>query len=222
MVWLVCGLVCFILYLRGWTSSGPLHFIYLFTHPLEWLLWLVSFLGAPLMILRQVAWMFGLLGTILYILVGRYILRTTQWKPFAPYLAILVFILLTALAVSVGRMELGLRQTVAPRYLTITAWYWIVLLALFPVLEIEALYQRLILAFLAITLVVLMLGGGWLGYRNLYQRILPSYQAIQLDEPLEDDALVNIYPNTTYVRQQLEFLRQNNLSVYAERQNTTK
>ena len=196
--------------------------VYLFTHPFEWLLWVLSFLGSPLMILRQIAWFFGLLSVVLYILVGRTILRTKQWRSVIPYLAILLFVVLTSVAVSTGRMELGLRQSTAPRYLTITAWYWLVLLALLPVVEMKALYRRALLLFLAATLVILTLGGGWLGYRNLYQRILPAYQAIKLGEPLEDEALIKINPSIVLGRRQLEFLRQNNLSVYAELPNTEK
>lgn len=217
IAWLVSGLSTMILYLKGWNSGGSLDLVYLFTHPFAWLLWLLSFLGSPLMILRQVAWMFGLLGTVLYIPVGRHLLKAKGWKPFVPYLAILFFVLLTALAVSAGRMELGLRQSTAPRYLTITAWYWLVLLALLPALEMKVFYRRVLLSFLALTLVVLTLGGGWLGYRNLYQRILPSYQSIRHDQPLEDGTLMDINPDTVSARRQLEFLRQNDLSLYAER-----
>ena len=222
LVWLVCSLFSIALYLKGWTSGGSLDLVYLFTHPFEWLLWVLSFLGSPLMILRQIAWFFGLLSVVLYILVGRTILRTKQWRSVIPYLAILLFVVLTSVAVSTGRMELGLRQSTAPRYLTITAWYWLVLLALLPVVEMKALYRRALLLFLAATLVILTLGGGWLGYRNLYQRILPAYQAIKLGEPLEDEALIKINPSIVLGRRQLEFLRQNNLSVYAELPNTEK
>ena len=123
LVWLVCSLFSIALYLKGWTSGGSLDLVYLFTHPFEWLLWVLSFLGSPLMILRQIAWFFGLLSVVLYILVGRTILRTKQWRSVIPYLAILLFVVLTSVAVSTGRMELGLRQSTAPRYLTITAWY---------------------------------------------------------------------------------------------------
>ena len=222
LVWLVCSLFSIALYLKGWTSGGSLDLVYLFTHPFEWLLWVLSFLGSPLMILRQIAWFFGLLSVVLYILVGRTILRTKQWRAVIPYLAMLLFVVLTSVAVSTGRMELGLRQSTAPRYLTITAWYWLVLLALQPVVEMKALYRRALLLFLAATLVILTLGGGWLGYRNLYQRILPAYQAIKLGEPLEDEALIKINPSIVLGRRQLEFLRQNNLSVYAELPNTEK
>ena len=222
LVWLVCSLFSIALYLKGWTSGGSLDLVYLFTHPFEWLLWVLSFLGSPLMILRQIAWFFGLLSVVLYILVGRTILRTKQWRAVIPYLAMLLFVVLTSVAVSTGRMELGLRQSTAPRYLTITAWYWLVLLALLPVVEMKALYRRALLLFLAATLVILTLGGGWLGYRNLYQRILPAYQAIKLGEPLEDEALIKINPSIVLGRRQLEFLRQNNLSVYAELPNTEK
>ena len=134
----------------------------------------------------------------------------------------LLFVVLTSVAVSTGRMELGLRQSTVPRYLTITAWYWLVLLALLPVVEMKALYRRALLLFLAATLVILTLGRGWLGYRNLYQRILPAYQAIKLGEPLEDEVLIKINPSIVLGRRQLEFLRQNNLSVYAELPNTEK
>ena len=216
ILWVACGGICISFFLTDWVSSGHLNFSYLFSHLPEWLIWLLNFLGSPLMILRQVAWFFGLISAGLYILIARHMLRTKQWKPFVPYLALLLFILLTAFAISAGRMEMGMRQATAPRYLTMTAWYWMTLLALLPVLELNVLYRRALFLFLTGTLVLLMFAGGYFGYVNLYRRILPSYQAIKFGQPLSDDTLRQINPGLDVARFQLEFLRQNNLSVYAE------
>ncbi|HSK65936.1 MAG TPA: hypothetical protein VK888_03340, partial [Anaerolineales bacterium] len=216
LVWAASSSLCIGLFLTNWQSSGQLNFTYAFTHPLELFVWILDFLGAPLMTLWYVAWMFGLLSIGLYILIIRQVFRANQWQPLVPYFAIALFILLTAFSISLGRMEMGMRQAVVPRYLTMSVWYWTSLLTLLPVLNMKVQYQRALCSFLAASLLCLTIGGGWRGYVSLYLRILPAYQAVRSGQVVSDETLATISSNPAVARSRLEFLCEHNLSVCIE------
>ncbi|MHB9056565.1 MAG: hypothetical protein ACYC2P_10495 [Paludibacteraceae bacterium] len=213
-LWVISSGIFIGLFLTGWTS-GHLNFNYGFSHTLEWLIWNLNFLGAPVMTLWYVAWIFGSISIGLFILIIGHVIRTDQWRPLIPYFAIVFFILFTTLSISLGRMEMGMPQSVVPRYLTMSVWYWVSLLALLPILNIKSLYQSILYSLLTISLVFLMIGGGWRGYISLHLRMLPAYQAARSGQLVSDEVLIRISPYPDRV-QLLEFLRENKLSVYAE------
>jgi hypothetical protein len=215
-LWVTCGSVCIVLFLTNWQSIGHLNVAYVIAHPIEWSMWTLNFLGSPLMTLWPVAWIFGLVSVGLYSLIIGHVMGTRQWKLLIPYFAAASFILLTAFSISLGRMEMGMAQAVVPRYLTMSVWYWISLLTLLPVLRMKILYQRVLYSSLAVSLVLLTILGGWRGYVSIYQRILPAYQTIKSGQPIGDEVLTRISSDPTAIRSELEFLRENKLSVFAE------
>lgn len=214
-LWVTSSGIFIGLFLTGWTSGGHLNFSYGFTHTLEWLIWNLNFLGAPVMTLWYVAWIFGSISIGLFILVIGRVIRTAQWRPLIPYFAIVLFIFLTTLSISLGRIKMGMPQSVVPRYLTMSVWYWVSLLALLPTLNIKSTYQSILYSLLAISLIFLMIGGGWRGYISLHLRMLPAYKAARSGQLVSDEVLIRISPYPDRV-QLLEFLRENKLSVYAE------
>jgi hypothetical protein len=215
-LWITCGSVCTVLFLTNWQSSGNLNVAYVIAHPLEWSIWTLNFLGSPLMTLWHVAWIFGLASVGLYALIVGHLIRAKQWKPLIPYFATASFILLTAFSISLGRMEMGMPQAVVPRYLTMSVWYWMSLLTVFPVLGMNVLYRRVLYSSLAVSLVLLTILGGWRGYVSIYQRILPAYQTIKSGQSISDAVLARISSDPAAMHPALEFLRENKLSVYAE------
>jgi len=216
LLWTAVSFVCIGLFFANWTSSGHLNLLYVLTHPVEWLMWILDFLGSPLMTLWYVAWIFGVLSIVLYSLIIRHLLITRDWKPVVPYFAIAFFILLTGCSISLGRMEMGMRQAVVPRYLTMSVWYWASLFTLLPLLEMKVPHRRILYSLLTASLIFLTIGGGWRGHVSLYQRILPAYQAVQSGQPLSDEALAQISSNPVTARSRLDFLCENKLSVCAE------
>ena len=216
IAWLVFSGLCIGLFFLHWTislHSGP---SILFAHPFEWLLWILNFLGAPLMTFWYVAWIFGSLSIGLYVALLLNAIKGDRWKPMIPYLAIFLFVLITALIISVGRMEFGLRQSTVSRYLTLSVWYWAALLVLLPLSSLKQLYVRLLYLSLTASLVALTIAGGWVGYVRLYQRILPSYQAVTSGQTIGDDSLSAIYPYPENIRSRVDFLRENKLSAWSE------
>ena len=216
IAWLVCSSICIGLFLEHWTTTANIQPAYLLAHLFEWLIWILNFLGAPLLAFWYVAWIFGALSVCLYVLVLVKAIKANLWKPMIPYLGISLFILITTFSISLGRMEFGLRQSTVSRYLTMSVWYWASLLVLLPLSNLKPIYLRLLNLFFAASLVFLTIAGGWVGYVRLYQRILPAYEAVTSGQTISDDILVNIYPSPNEIRAQIDFLSEHKLSAWSE------
>ena len=212
LLWVTFSVLSIGSFLIDWRPSGQLNFVYAFTHPFTWFIWILDFLGSPLMTLWYIAWTFGFISVSLYILMIRQFVKTKPWQPFIPYFAVASFVLLTSCSISLGRMEMGLRQAVVPRYLTMSVWYWTSLLTLVPMLDVKVHYQRVFYSLLTVSLIFLTIGGGWRGYVSIYQRILPAYQAVKSGQVLSDEVLAQISSNPAVARSRLEFLCENKLS----------
>ena len=214
--WLICSSLCIGLFLANWVSTANIDPAYLFAHSFEWLIWILNFLGAPLLAFWYVAWIFGVLSIGLYVLVLIQAIKVNLWKPMIPYLAIAAFILITTILISVGRMEFGLRQSTVSRYITMSAWYWASLLVLLPFSDLKPGYVRPLYLMVTASLVFLTIAGGWVGYVRLYQRIFPAYEAVITGQAASDDILSNIYPHPSEIRPQIDFLSENKLSAWSE------
>lgn len=214
--WLVCSGICIGLFFENWVTTADINPTYLFAHLFEWIIWILNFLGAPLMAFWYVAWIFGALSVVLYVFILIKVIKINQWKPVIPYVAISIFVLITTLSVSLGRMEFGLRQSTVSRYLTMSEWYWASLIVLLPLSNFKHIHLRILNLFFTASLVFLTIAGGWVGYVRLYQRILPAYEAVKTGQIISDDAMVNIYPYPEDIRMQINFLRENKLSVWSE------
>lgn len=216
-LWILVSLLSTGFFLNGWQPATSPDFAYVLEHIPEWTIWVLNFLGAPLMTFWYVSWFFGIFSLVLFAAIIRHLYQTGQWRPLVPYFAIILFVLLTALTVSFGRIGFGLRQSTASRYLTISVWYWTCLLALLPLLNARRLYQYAVFAILTVSLSALMVLGGWVGYVRSYQRLLPAYQAVISGEMPSDDMLLLIYPHPDIARDRLEFLCENRLSACENR-----
>jgi len=214
--WLVFSTLCIGLFLQHWTTTATINPAYLFAHLFEWLIWILNFLGAPLLAFWYIAWIFGALSVGLYGLVLVKAIKANLWKPMLPYLAISLFILITTFSISLGRMEFGLRQSTVSRYLTMSVWYWASLLVLLPLSALKPPYLHLLNLFFTASLVFLTIAGGWVGYVRLYQRILPAYETVISGQTVSEDVLAAIYPTPAEIRTQIDFLRENKLSAWSE------
>jgi hypothetical protein len=214
--WTAAGAMCIALFFHGWVASVQLSLSYVLAHPLEWILWVANYVGAPLMTSWYVAWMFGIIGIGLYIAAAGYAVRNGKWRSLTAYFAVAAFVLLAALSTSIGRAGLGMPQSVVPRYLTVSVWFWISLLTLLTVVPMKILYRRVLYTFLTMSLTILTVVGGWRGYVSIYQRILPAYLAVSSGQVVNDGALGQIHPDPAIARSDLQFLCENRLSACAD------
>ena len=218
LVWIAVSGVSLWTFFSGWTSSSQINLPYLFTHPIEWMLWIFNFLGAPIFAFWYIAWVFGALSLFLYGAVIFQTYKNGQWKAVLPYFAISVFILATTLSISLGRMEFGLRQSTVSRYLTMSAWYWASLLVLLPFVQFKRLRIDLVYLLLTAMLTLLSFSGGWVGYVRLYQRILPAYRSVVSNQPISDEDLAQIHFDPVIAGPQIEFLHENGLSAWGQQE----
>jgi hypothetical protein len=215
-VWLVVSALSIGLFFKDWVSTGHLDVHYAITHPLEWMVWILSFLGAPIMAVDGVAWIFGLLSFALYVVIIKYALRTGKIAGLLPHLAVSLFILVTVGAISLGRIKLGLPQSTVSRYLTMSAWYWASLLSMLPLLPPKKNRLSVIYGGLAVMLLSLTTLGGYLGYKYIHYRTQEAYEKVVAGEPLTDEVLLQIYPVTEVPRNGLKYLQENKLSLYVD------
>ena len=212
LLWIVVGTLSIGLFLHGWAPWTPVDPTYPISHPIESYFWILNFLGAPVMTLWPLAWIFGTTSIGLYLLVAESIEGTNQWRQLIPYFAIALYILLASFSICVGRMTMGVEQSSAPRYLTLSVWYWMSLLALLPQVQMKQIYKRVLYGILTTSLVVLTIYGGWRGYANFYQRMLPAYVAVHSGQTVSDSVLARIFPYPDMARPWLQFLCDHKLS----------
>lgn len=222
VVWIAISAASLWVFFSGWASYSQINLTYLFTHPLEWMVWLLNFLGAPIFAFWYVAWIFGGLSLFLYGTVIVQTVRSGLWKVTLPYFAIAIFILATALSISLGRIEFGLRQSTVSRYLTLSAWYWASLLALLPFVQFKRLRINWVYMLLTASLTVLTFAGGWVGYVRLHLRILPAYQSVVSNQLISDEDLAQIHFDPAIAGPQIEFLSRNGLSAWGQQAGQAK
>lgn len=212
--WTLAGCAGILVQLLWWTSpAGPGALPTVAIGP-GWVLWMLNFLGAPLMTVRHVAWVFGLASIVLFAGLVRRLWQAGRLAPAAPLLAIALFVVLTGTAISLGRAEGGLAQSVVSRYLAVSVWYWAALIALLPLAWPPWLPPRALAAVCAVTLSVHTVAGLWRGYETLYRRIEPVRAAVAADVELTDAVLYPVNPHPEQARRLLQFLRERRLSVY--------
>ncbi|HEY5983869.1 MAG TPA: hypothetical protein VIU38_10385 [Anaerolineales bacterium] len=214
--WIGIGAACFVAFFWGWRSTPGSDPAILTTEFLPRLEWVANFLGAPVVSIPNLALPFGLLSILLFALITWRVGRLQMWSAAAPYLGIAAFVIATAVMISMGRLRLGMVYAVTPRYLTITAWYWVALLALLPILPVPRIPQRIFYSLLA---VVLLWHTAWGAFnaRAMHARMLPAYEAALAGEPMTDEVLQGIAQSWQYddARTWLKYLADNRLSAYA-------
>jgi hypothetical protein len=197
-IWLVLATASIGFFLNGWTTSGGANFQYLFGHFFEWMLWILNFLGAPIFAFWYVAWVFGILSLYLFGVVLLQGIRSGRWKLMLPHFAIIAFVIITGLLISLGRMEdYGL---------------------LLPFVQLKRLRLGILYMLLTATLTILTFAGGWVGYVRFYLRILPAYQSVVSGEAISAEDLAQIHPELANAEAQIEFLREKGYSAWGLRE----
>lgn len=190
-LWGVAAGLSLAVFFVGWSPTNSATLPIVWEDPVRYFNWVLNFLGAPLLTYWY-AWLFGLGSVVGLVWVGPEAVRRQPVAWLAPYWALIVFTLLSAAAIGVGRAGVSLTSAVASRYLTMTVWYWASLLVLLALTGGSQRWQKWWLAGLALMLCVGMVGGGVLGYHWRYLGTWPTYQAIHNHQPVSDAELVAI------------------------------
>ena len=215
-LWTACGAACVALFLGGWKPTPGLAATMIVRDIPARAYWVTNFLGAPLMSIPDLAFPFGVLSIALWLVALTHLARTGRLLRLAPYVAIAAFVLASGVLISFGRLGLGIVQAVAPRYLTISAWYWVSLLALLPLLPFRRILQRVLYSLTTVCLLWMMVWGIACAVA-FHSRLLPAYKTAVSGGYMTDAVLSGIAQPGSYdaARSSLQYLAENKLSAYA-------
>lgn|GEM_PF-1710287 len=184
-------------------------------------LYFLTWLGAPVLIYTG-SLILGLLGVgaFAWVLCGLWRRDGVQHQHLLPYLAYAAFALTNGLLISVVRADMGWQQALSPRYIIISALFWIAL-AMFLQIHYwssrthgrgQRLAKGLIVGMICMA-VISWLGGAYMGLKHRHWPMLAARQALR--DGREDDAvLLQIHNNPAQVRELLPVLKAHQLSLY--------
>jgi len=231
VAWVVAGAVCIAAYLCGFERPSDA------SPPGSWNAWLI---GMPVYVAAYigggifngdgiVAAAVGVFGIILFAFL---VYRRTTDSPGSriiagPYVAIGVFVLLTALITAAGRSGEGIEQAVASRYATLGIPFWIAVAALAvsptgnairfgkeyrPATE-KVLGAHGLAVFVAVLLAVHSVHGWWAGsqrgayFNSLRDELVSGENAPELER---------LYPDVETLLERRAFLERKRLTVFRE------
>lgn len=214
--WTAIAMALLILFTVGWSSPAVATPAIVFSTLPARAYWIVNFLGAPLMTVPHLAFPLGLLSLALFAFAGLYLFRAEERRLPIAHLAIALFAAATGALISMGRLRLGIVQSVGPGYLAISAWYWAALLAVLPLLQLSRIMQRVLYSLITVCLVWQTIWGA-AGARAYSLRLMRAYNAAVNGGPMTDDILQNIAQPHAYdeAREALLYLEAEGLSAYA-------
>ena len=213
------------LYLYGyhepWWSPSPLS---AFAHPLRAGLYFLAFLGAPLGLEKgKLATLVGILLLSLFavgcLLVMRFRRDSTFVRRMTPWLMVGAYSILTAAMTTIGRLGLGVGQSMNARYIGYSVYLLVSLVFLGPLvsekISREAKFlssrrpaQLTIAAAVALLLwQPLVFGKGIEGMKKMRLTLLQAKASVLLINYVQDPELVNtLYPDLSFLAAQANIL----------------
>ncbi len=233
VLWLVAAGASTLLYFWDFRpEASPFGLDSFLSQPLAYLLYVFTFLGAPMMTFYTAA-IAAVIGCVLLGLILFDILRkrlSKELTTFLPYIALCVYALLLAFAIGVGRLGDKWWLALSPRYIGFSVWFWVGLIALLSFKaalanqnnhsdqldQLNIFWRRFASKCLGL-IFVLSLGCSILGAGlGIYLRYMPLSAARNalIAGKETDETLVQIYPNAAFLRRQLEVAKQYRLTIY--------
>ncbi|MFC2029703.1 hypothetical protein ACFLWA_03135 [Chloroflexota bacterium] len=206
IIWGVIGSAMTVVYLHKWTTEYVSYGTIVSLSLVSYVHRILNFLGAPLLAYPP-AFLWGIFSLAVLVLLAFRMKRNQSLQRVAPYWAIVLFIVGSAVAIGIGRSFGGPRLALAPRYITQTTWYWASLLVLLSATRVSRKLKNTSLVLVVFLLILSTLGGTISGYKWRYLRTLPAYRAVSSGEYVSDDQLSSISiigPSQT--RQRIETL----------------
>jgi hypothetical protein len=134
-VWCICALLTAATYFYHYAKpSGSTPLQYALTHSGVMVVYFLTYMGEFITI-KNTLWLtvpMGILELTLFMLSWRRLRQATQIPPssLTPYLAYALYVIISALVCTVGRVGYGPRQAMESRYLTISELFWLATLVL--------------------------------------------------------------------------------------------
>ena len=210
-------------------EASPFELGSFLSHPFSYLLYVFTFLGAPMMTFYTAAIPaflgIGLLGLIIFDVLQK---RATQEQAiYLPYIALCLYTLLLAFAIGVGRLGDKWWLALSPRYIGFSVWFWVGLIALLSfkaalasqnnqLNKLNLFWRRFApkcLRLISVLSIACSILGAGLG---IYLRYIPlsAARSALIAGQETDETLRQIYPNPDFLRRQLEVAKQYHLTIY--------
>lgn len=231
-IWLGLTALAFIAYFYRFEPASPSGkpLLYFAIHPLEYIRYILGYLGAPIITYAGYAFFLGILCLILFGSTGWFFLRKDRRAMVAalPFLLLGLYSLACAALTGIGRIGLGMAQATSYRYVTFSNLIWFpnfIFLALqFKEIRLGSkspIRDRVKIVALLVVLSSLIFLVGRTSYR-VGHRVLESYHhrltpaRSELFRGSNDDLLHRLYIDADYVRQGIKILQKHRLSVFRE------
>jgi hypothetical protein len=228
LIWILSCIVVVFLYYYNYkfsTTNAPVS--YSLSHPVIFIRYVLAYLGAPLGYHLSSANIVAAILLIISILsvfdIAR--LNKNQLKNIIPWLALIIYTIISACIICVGRIIYGPQQALSSRYTTISSLFIIsvfVLLYNSIILNLEknkihgnsraVLLKDLLFIITVVSLFLYTYIDSYLhGAKEMQRRSIEiNAAAVHLKDPdnASDDDLKVLYPNPDVVRQRMKILNQ--------------
>ncbi len=197
-------------------------------HPGEYLKYVFTYLGRPVINYQEYALAIGLTGVLLFVFLSlRYFPKKHSEGPAVlPFFLLGLYSIGCGLLTGIGRVGFGSVQATSGRYVPFSALLWVSNFAFLFILsqKIRARAERRTRRILGLTGlgVLAFFLVFWIGrtsfrvghrvFKSYHSRMLPARQELLRGE--DEELLLRIYNDAGYVRQGIEVLRKHKLSVF--------
>lgn len=224
-VWLALGTLVTASFLWGHEIPGHHPSLGLvFQHPLEYLLYVLKYLGAPVAsfhgTLAAVAGL-GALVVFCAFALSLFARRGALAKDLAPYVCFGLYAIASAAVTGVGRLGFGTEQAMSPRYVTFSSLLWVALIVfVYAALARQWPHVKSFAAKAAVCAAALCLAldlaansaYGSLKWTERYRHMLPA-QA-ELESGNDPGLLQRLHPDPELVIERRPVLRKHGLTVF--------
>ena len=207
-------------------SGTPLtHFL---SRPWEYILYLLKYLGRPVVNYEDYAMAAGLIGLVLFAAFTFLVLRDRREKSraFLPFILFGLYAIGCGLLTGIGRVGFGSAQAMSGRYVPFSALIWISNFAFLFALSQEIrtgarvrLTKAFALAGIGVLSFILVFGiartsfrVGHRVFKSYHSRMSAAREALLQGE--DDQLLLNLYIDADYVRRGADILKKHKLSVF--------
>ncbi|RZJ58492.1 MAG: hypothetical protein EOO55_00440 [Hymenobacter sp.] len=226
VAWALIAVVVIFLYMHNYVNPAnhpPL--TYVLHNPYSYVLYILTYLGAPVVKLRLAthvpASLGGLIGLLSVFVICYFLFKLKIfWKRHILFWhSLLLYTLLSGAITAVGRAASGVDQALSPRYITICNffWLWIIILGAYVYVK-QNFFSVKIFASTCILVATLFAYYDEASFRDEhlhYENIKRAQTALKAGN-VPSDVLRYVYPIPSAILSRNEFLRKNHLSFYKE------
>jgi hypothetical protein len=229
-VWGMLGVAVIGLYTspRPGDLGAPRPSAFVLTHPVDYLAFVLTALGGPVVSFTGTAWPPRDAGIAAFVALAGLVLVGLSWRAIGdrpdlrsrlvPLLGVAAWSVLVAAQIGLGRAQAGRPGAMASRYMTLTTPFWVAVIGLLGAVSLHGsrlrLAARLTLSALGVSLLVSSLWN--IGVFEQRWRVLWPMLGDARRRAAPDSVLAVLHPDSDLVRDRMQVLRRLHLSFFRE------